>query len=115
MRNAFRLAATLMGATILTACSGGGESEAPPAPVNDTVVTNDAPIGNDAMAIDNLTDTNATPAPAPTPSATATTAAINDPATQGATDSQMQDDADATGMTARVNRGGDGNESAPAE
>lgn len=91
-------------ALMLAACSGG--SDEPAAPANEV---QEAPIVEN-MGFDNLVPPVApseTPSPTPTPTAT--------PSPQ-APEEQVQDDADATGMTARVDRSDTGaNETAPAE
>lgn len=96
------LAAALLAATALAACSGG--SDAPDAPVNGTdnavEVIDEAPPQNFAE-------------PEPTPSPTPTPAPIVED--DRASDEQVQDDADAVGMTARLPREQSGNETAPAE
>jgi hypothetical protein len=99
------LLAPIAGALALAACSGGkDEAEAPtsnaenmtPIEVQNTaVVPTEAPA---APRIDNVTTT--------TDAETAPTAL--------SADEQTQDDADATGMTARVSRDEGGNESQPA-
>lgn len=95
-------AAALLAATALAACSGG--SDAPDAPVNGTdngiEVIDEAPVQNVAE-----------PEPTPTPSTTPAPI-VQD---ERATDEQVQDDADAVGMTARLPRDQSGNETAPAE
>lgn len=97
------LLATTAGALALGACSGGSEEasavESNAANMAPIEVANESPVATEAPAatrIDNLT-TDAEPAPE-TLSA----------------DEQTQDDADATGMTARVSRD-EGNDAAPAE
>lgn len=96
------LIATLLAATALAACSGG--SDAPDAPVNGTdnavEVIDEAPVQNFAE-----------PEPTPTPSPTPEPIVEDD----RASDEQVQDDADAVGMTARLPREESGNEVAPAE
>lgn len=96
------LAAALLAATALAACSGG--SDAPDAPVNDN---DNAAVVIDETPVQNLAE------PEPTPSPTATPAPIVED--DRATDEQVQDDADAVGMTARLPRDQGGNETAPAE
>jgi hypothetical protein len=85
------LAAFTAAALTLAGCSGSSD-ETPPADANMV----EAPIVND-MALDNLVEPmappTATPAPSPTPVETPT-----------ADEAQVQDDADAAGMTARVSR-----------
>ncbi|HSX56622.1 MAG TPA: hypothetical protein VLG14_15050, partial [Sphingomonas sp.] len=96
------LVAALLAATALAACSGG--SDAPDAPVN----TED----NDAVVIDETPVQNfAEPEPTPTPSATPAPIVEDDRGVE----EQVQEDADAVGMTARLPREQSGNETAPAE
>jgi len=93
------------GALALTACSGRGDKEEQPEattnaetitePVNMTQLPTEAPA---ATQIDNVTVETK---PAPPPSVTS--------------DEQTQDDADATGMTARVSRDEPADEAQPAE
>jgi len=97
------LVAALLAATALAACSGG--SDAPDAPVNATE-------DNDAVVIDETPVQNiAEPEPTPTPSPTPAPIVEDD----RAADEQVQDDADAVGMTARLPREQSGNETAPAD
>lgn len=96
------LAAALLAATALAACSGG--SEAPDAPVN--AEENDAVV-IDAAPVQNFAEPEPTPTPSPTPAPI-----VEDDLT---TDEQVQDDADAVGMTARLPRDQASNETAPAE
>jgi hypothetical protein len=101
------LLASAAGTLALAACSGGkDESEAPTSNVGNMApieVENSAtPVANEAppaTVIDNATAT----APAETAPSDLTS------------DEQTQDDADATGMTARVSRDEGGNESQPAD
>lgn len=95
------LAAALLAATALAACSGG--SDAPDTPVNNG--DNEVEVIDEAPQ--NVTEPEPTPTPSPTPA----------PIVQDdrATDEQVQDDADAVGMTARLPRDQSGNETAPAE
>lgn len=96
------LAAALLAATALAACSGG--SEAPEAPVNES--------DNAVVVIDETPPQNfAEPEPIPTPSATPAPIVEDD----RAMDEQVQEDADAVGMTARLPRDQGGNETAPVE
>lgn len=76
----------------LAACSGGKQEEQP---VNDTIVANiDEPAATTNVVIDE---------PEAAPAATnAVTSAP--PSAELTTDAQTQDDADATGMTAKVDR-----------
>ena len=95
------LAAALLAATALAACSGG--SDAPDTPVNNG--------DNEVEVIDEAPQNIAEPEPTPTPSPTPAPIVKDD----RATDEQVQDDADAVGMTARLPRDQSGNETAPAE
>lgn len=95
------LAAALLAATALAACSGG--SDAPDTPVNHG--------DNEVEVIDEAPQNIAEPEPTPTPSPTPAPIVKDD----RATDEQVQDDADAVGMTARLPRDQSGNETAPAE
>jgi PBP1b-binding outer membrane lipoprotein LpoB len=95
------LAAALLAATALAACSGG--SDAPDTPVNNG--------DNQVEVIDETPQNIATPEPTPTPSPTPAPIVQDD----RATDEQVQDDADAVGMTARLPRDQSGNETAPVE
>jgi hypothetical protein len=100
-----RLAAlTPLAALALAACSGGSDEEPP---VEANIV--EAPIVND-MGFANMVEPIAPPTA--TPSATPTPA--EDPVAEEA---QVQDDADASGMTARVNRDDNpaANETQPAD
>lgn len=96
------LAAALLAATALAACSGG--SDAPDTPVNGadngTEVIDETPVQN-------VAEPEPTPTPSPTPAPV-----VED---ERATDEQVQDDADAVGMTARLPRDQAANETAPAE
>lgn len=102
-----RLAAlTPLAALALAACSGGSDEETPA----DTNIV-EAPIVND-MGFENMVEPVAPPTA--TPSETPT------PAEEPAVDeAQVQDDADASGMTARVERddapAGPVNETQPAD
>ena len=95
-------AAALLAATALGACSGG--SDAPDAPVNDN---DNAAVVIDETPVQNFAEPEPTPTPTPTP-----TPVVQD---DRGTDEQVQDDADAVGMTARLPREQGGNETAPAE
>ncbi len=101
MTRRLSLTAALLAATALAACSGG--SDAPPEPTNEVEnvveVIDESPVGNIAE-----------PEPTPTPSPTPAPVVQDDRATE----EQVQDDADAVGMTARLPRQ-DANETAPAE
>lgn len=94
-------AAALLAAAALAACSGG--SDAPDTPVNNG--------DNEVEVIDETPQNIAEPEPTPTPSPT------NAPIVQDerGTDEQVQDDADAVGMTARLPRDQSGNEAVPVE
>jgi hypothetical protein len=101
-----QLAAVMGAALTLAACGGGSDEEQPapasnvesiaiPEPANMTELPTEAPP---ATRIDNTAaDTVAAPAPEIAPT------------------EQVQDDADATGMTARVDRSEGSNEAQPAE
>jgi len=99
------LLASAAGALALGACSGGNESDQPAtgnvenmAPIE---VVNESPVATEASPaplVDNLTTTDAQPVPS-----------------ELSADEQTQDDADATGMTARVSRDEGGNEAQPAQ
>ena len=100
----FRIALATAAVLMLSACSGGSEPAPPPA--NDVMpegeIVNEPEVIN---AIPAPAANEATPAPAPTPVAEEVTKAREE---------QMYDDADATGMTARVDRSADTTEQ-PAE
>lgn len=93
MKIRFALAA---GTALLLAACSGSPPEPVPTPANDTLpegeVINEMPVINAIPA----PLPSETPTPAPTPTA--------DPATTAAQETQMYEDADATGMTARVDR-----------
>lgn len=98
------LLAATAGALALGACSGGNDTDQPTANVENMApieVVNESPVAIEASPaplVDNLTTTDVEPVPSDlTP------------------DEQTQDDADATGMTARVSRDEGGNEAQPAE
>ncbi|ATY34356.1 hypothetical protein CVN68_01440 [Sphingomonas psychrotolerans] len=100
------LLASAAGTLALAACSGKDEAEAPTSNVGNMAPieaeNTAAPVANEAppaTVIDN---------------ATATTPAETVPSDL-TSDEQTQDDADATGMTARVSRDEGGNEAQPAE
>lgn len=95
------LLATFLAATALAACSGG--SDAPDTPVNNG--------DNEVEIIDETPQNIAEPEPTPTPSHTPAPIVQDD----RATDEQVQDDADAVGMTARLPRDQGGNEAVPVE
>lgn len=93
------LATALLGAATLAACSGASEPEAPANAMDNAVeVIDETPSENFA-----------TPEPIATPSATPTPVA-EAPLPDA---EQIQDDAEAVGMTARVDRSG--NQATPAE
>lgn len=102
-RRTLKLATALAAAAALAACSGASEETAPAEnAVNAMDLTEELPA-------ENLTDT----APVVTENAT-TPAPVAEPATPD--EAQIQDDAEAVGMTARVDRsGGTTNQTAPAE
>ena len=98
------LLASVAGALALGACSGGGdEPTAPTSNVENMTpieVTNESPVAVETSAptpVSNIATTEV----APTPTLSA--------------DEQTQDDADATGMTARVSRDEGSNEAQPAQ
>ena len=98
--------ASVAGALALGACGGGKDEAGTPT----TNVGNMAPI-----EVENSAATVPTEAPAPPPMDNATTESAPAPAVELSADEQTQDDADATGMTARVSRDEGGNEAQPAE
>lgn len=89
-------------ALALSACGGPKTDEAP---VETNVSNLDVVVDNGAFANDMA------PTPSPEANVAATPAA---PGADFADGAQTQDDADATGMTARVSRDDEGNETAPA-
>jgi len=98
--------ASVAGALALGAC-GGGKDEAE---------TPTANIGNMApIEVENSAATVPTEAPAAAPMDNASTESDPAPAPDLSADEQTQDDADATGMTARVSRDEGGNEAQPAQ
>nr|WP_294814982.1 hypothetical protein [uncultured Sphingomonas sp.] len=98
--------ASVIGVLALGAC-GGGKDEA------ETPTTN---VGNMApIEVDNSAATAPTEAPAAPPMDNASTASEPAPTADLSADEQTQDDADATGMTARVSRDEGGNEAQPAQ
>lgn len=103
----FRRPALLVFAAIATlTLAGCGGPEAPPPP--ETNIEEVGPVVNEPEVINE--------APLPTPSATPDNIAVADPAESKAVEQQMQEDADATGMTARIDRsGGETPTDAPAE
>lgn len=98
------LALTALAGLSLAACSGGGSDEAQPA--NETIVAN---IEEPANVVE---VPNATVEPAPT---TNVVSAETPPAATLTADEQTQDDADAAGMTARVDRSGNDSAGQPAQ
>lgn len=100
MTRTIKFAIPLLAAGLLTACSGSEESAA--LNVTNEEVGTLEPVNATETPVVNLSD-------APVSNATVTTAP---PVEIGAPDSTTYDDADATGLTARVDRG---NETAPAE
>lgn len=100
------LLASVAGALALGAC-GGGNDEA------DTATTN---AGNMApIEVENSAATVPTEAPAAPRVDNASTESEPAPSVELSADEQTQDDADATGMTARVSRDEGGNEAQPAQ
>lgn len=102
MKRRFPLAATLLAATALAACSGGSDEE-PAAAANETE--------NVVEVIDEAPVENFTP-PEPTPTPTPSPTIVED---HRPTEEQVMDDADAVGMTARLPREETGNEVAPVD
>lgn len=102
MNRRIPLAASLLAAATLAACSGGSEQAAPVANETENVVEviDEAPV-------ENFVEPEPTPTPTPSP-----TPIVED---ERATEEQVMDDADAVGMTARLPREESGNETAPAE
>lgn len=99
------LLASAAGALALGACSGG--SDEPAAPTGNVENMTPIEVGNESpVAIE-------TPTPTLVDNATATTAV--EPTPTLSADEQTQDDADATGMTARVSRDEGANEVQPAQ
>lgn len=101
-RRTLKLATALAAAAALAACSGGSEEAAPAEnAVNAMELTEDLPEENIAE-------------PAPMVVENTATAPVAEPALPD--EEQIQDDAEATGMTARVQRRDtSGNQTAPAE
>ena len=95
-------AASLSALALLAACSG---SDAPP-PSADANEVEMLDVTNEAMNVAEL------PTPTPTPTETIVNEVDLPPAPDAA---QVQDDADAAGMPARVNRDTSENEVAPAD
>lgn len=102
MNRRLPLAASLLAAATLAACSGGSEEAAPVANETENVVEviDEAPV-------ENFVEPEPTPTPTPSP-----TPIVED---ERPTEEQVMDDADAVGMTARLPREESGNETAPAE
>jgi hypothetical protein len=80
-----------LGALALAGCGG---PETPPPP--ETNLEEAGPVVNEPEVINE--------APLPTPTPTTTNLTAEDPAEAKAVEQQMQEDADATGMTARIDR-----------
>lgn len=94
------IAAAVSVAALASACSGGSEE----APIETNVVN----IGDIAdPVVENAVVENVVATPSPTPSPVDSSADFSDPTT-------TQDDADAVGMTARIDRT-EGNAAAPTE
>lgn len=103
-RRTLKLATAIAAAAALAACSGASEETAP---VENEV--NAMELSEDLPADENVIDT----APVVTENATAP-APVAEPVLPD--EEQIQDDAEAVGMTARVQRGDtSGNQTAPAE
>ena len=96
------LAAVLLAAASLAACSGGSDEQPPVANETENVVEviDEAPVENVV-----------TPEPTPTPAPSPTPIVEDDRPTQ----EQVMDDADAVGMTARLPREDTGNATAPVD
>ena len=90
--------AALFATTALAACSGGSEAPPPPNETENVVVMDETPTENVVI--------EAEPSPTPTPSPTPVVENLPD-------EQQVQEDADAVGMTARLPQ--DDAEAAPAE
>ncbi|WP_448500739.1 hypothetical protein [Sphingomonas sp.] len=97
MRTLFLAAPAL--AIALTACSGSSEPEAPP-------VEESTPEPAPMPTYEPLPEPS--PEPTPTPMPTPTPEPLPD-------EEQMQEDADAVGMTSRIDRSGQGERSEPAD
>lgn len=98
------LALGLAPLALLAACSGGDDAAAP---ANDTNYIDEGPV------VENALDTpfvNAEPTPEPTTN----TALIEEPAPKVSDSEQIQADAEATGMTARVDRSAEPDVEEPA-
>lgn len=102
-RRTLQLATALAAAAALAACSGASEETAPAEnAVNAMELTEDLPAENAADVAPVVTENATAPAP------------VAEPAQPD--EAQIQDDAEAVGMTARVQRGdSSGNQTAPAE
>ena len=104
--NLKRIALLTAGTLSLAACGGKDEAEAPTG--NAGTMT--------PIEVENTSAAVPTEAPPETRIDNVTTPVEAEPAAPALTsDEQTQDDADATGMTARVSRDEGGNESQPAE
>jgi hypothetical protein len=101
------LAATAAAALSLAACGGSDEATEPSTPTN-----TETPIVGEPV---NMTELPATEAPPATRIDNAATETLTAPAPEIAPTEQVQDDAAATGMTARVSRDEEGNQAQPAE
>jgi len=106
MHKRIALLATVAAGLALSACGGKDEAEAP------ANVANMTPI-----EVENTATTVPTEAPAAPPldNVTINTTHAETVPSDLSADEQTQDDADATGMTARVSRDEGGNEGQPAE
>ncbi|MDT8757431.1 hypothetical protein MZO42_01850 [Sphingomonas psychrotolerans] len=102
----FAMLGTVAGALALSACGGKDEADAPVANAGSMTPID---VQNDAV-----NTTVPTEAPAAPRIDNATTEAAPETAPALSQDEQTQDDADATGMTARVSRDEGGNEAQPA-
>lgn len=102
MNRRLPLAATLLAAASLAACSGGSDEAAPVANETENVVEviDEAPVQN-------VVEPEPTPSPTPSP-----TPIVED---DRPTEEQVMDDADAVGMTARLPREEASNETAPVD
>lgn len=102
MNRRFTLAATLLAAASLAACSGGSDEAPPVANETENVVEviDEAPVQNFA-------EPEPTPSPTPSP-----TPIVED---DRPTEEQVMEDADAVGMTARLPREEASNEAVPAD
>jgi hypothetical protein len=102
MNRRLPLVAVLLATASLAACSG--EPEAPAPAANET---GNAVEVIDEAPVENFAEPEPTPSPTPSP-----TPIVEDDLP---TDEQVQEDADAVGMTARLPREEASNETAPAE